>query len=56
MAFFPAGSSSLRRVPVAVRKLAACRHALPAPLALAFRIRIKPVTRIMSARGSLQPG
>jgi uncharacterized cupin superfamily protein len=29
MAFFPAGSRSLWRVPCAVRKLAVCRHSLP---------------------------
>jgi uncharacterized cupin superfamily protein len=37
MAFFPAGSHSLWRVPVAVRKLAVCRHALPKPLGTAVR-------------------
>ena len=37
MAFFPAGSRSLWRVPVAVRKLAVCRHALPKPLGFAVR-------------------
>jgi uncharacterized protein len=37
MAFFPAGSRSLWRVPVAVRKLAVCRHAMPKPLGLAVR-------------------
>jgi uncharacterized protein len=37
MAFFPAGSRSLWRVPVAVRKLAVCRHALPKPLGFAIR-------------------
>jgi uncharacterized protein len=37
MAFFPAGSRSLWRVPVAVRKLAVCRHSLPKPLGLAIR-------------------
>jgi uncharacterized cupin superfamily protein len=34
MAFFPAGSSSMWRVPTEVRKLAVCRHALPQPLDL----------------------
>jgi hypothetical protein len=56
MAFFPAGSSSVWRVPAAVRKFAVCRRALPAPLTLAFRVWIKLVTRIRGARGSLQPG
>jgi uncharacterized cupin superfamily protein len=37
MAFFPAGSHSLWRVPVAVRKLAVCRHALPKPPGTAVR-------------------
>jgi uncharacterized protein len=37
MAFFPAGSRSLWRVPVAVRKLAICRHALPKPLGTGVR-------------------
>jgi uncharacterized cupin superfamily protein len=37
MVFFPAGSQSLWRVPVAVRKLAVCRHALPKPLGFAVR-------------------
>ncbi len=37
MAFFPAGSRGRWRVPVAVRKLAVCRHALPKPLGFAIR-------------------
>src|SRR3984957_13584490 len=37
MAFFPVGSRSLWHVPVAVRKLAVCRHALPKPLGHALR-------------------
>ena len=37
MAFFPAGSSSLWRVPCEVRKLAVCRHSLPWPLGFALR-------------------
>jgi uncharacterized protein len=37
MAFFPAGSRSLWRVPVAVRKLAVCRHTLPKPLGFTVR-------------------
>jgi uncharacterized protein len=37
MAFFPAGSHSLWRVPVAVRKLAVCRQALPKPVWFAVR-------------------
>jgi uncharacterized protein len=37
MAFFPAGSRSLWHVPVAVRKLAVCRHALPKSLGFALR-------------------
>jgi uncharacterized protein len=37
MAFFPAGSRSQWRVPVAVRKLAVCRHTLPKPLGFVVR-------------------
>jgi len=37
MAFFPAGSHSLWRVPCAVRKLAVCRHSLPKSLGFALR-------------------
>jgi hypothetical protein len=37
MAFFPAGSHSLWRVPVAVRKLAVCRQTLPKPFEFALR-------------------
>jgi uncharacterized cupin superfamily protein len=38
MAFFPAGSSSIWRVPSEVRKLAVCRHALPQPLSFVLRV------------------
>jgi uncharacterized cupin superfamily protein len=38
MAFFPAGSRSTWRVPVAVRKLAVCRQAMPRPFGLALRV------------------
>jgi uncharacterized cupin superfamily protein len=38
MAFFPAGSRSTWRVPVAVRKLAVCRQAMPYPFGLALRV------------------
>jgi uncharacterized protein len=37
MAFFPAGSRSLWRVPSEIRKFAVCRHVLPWPLAIASR-------------------
>jgi uncharacterized cupin superfamily protein len=37
MAFFPAGSHSTWRVPVAVRKLAVCRQAMPLPFGFALR-------------------
>jgi uncharacterized cupin superfamily protein len=37
MAFFPAGSRSTWRVPVAVRKLAVCRQAMPLPFGFALR-------------------
>ena len=36
-AFFPAGSRSVWRVPVAVRKVAVCRQAMPRPFGLALR-------------------
>ena len=38
MAFFPAGSRSTWRVPVAVRKLAVCRQAMPSMFGLALRV------------------
>jgi uncharacterized protein len=38
MAFFPAGSRSTWRVPVAVRKLAVCRQAMPLPFGFALRV------------------
>ena len=37
MAFFPAGCRSTWRVPVAVRKLAVCRQAMPMPFGFALR-------------------
>jgi uncharacterized cupin superfamily protein len=37
MAFFPAGSRSIWRVPVEVRKLAVCRQAMPLPFGFALR-------------------
>jgi uncharacterized cupin superfamily protein len=37
MAFLPAGSRTLWRVPRAVRKLAICRHSLPKPFGFALR-------------------
>jgi len=37
MAFFPAGSRSTWRVPVAVRKLAVCRQAMPLPFGFGLR-------------------
>ena len=36
-AFFPAGSRSTWHVPVAVRKVAVCRQAMPRPLAFGLR-------------------
>jgi uncharacterized protein len=36
-AFFPAGSRSTWHVPVAVRKVAVCRQAMPLPFAFALR-------------------
>jgi len=38
MAFFPAGSRSIWRVPRQVRKLAFCRQALPLPFGFALRV------------------
>ncbi len=37
VAFFPAGSASLWRVETYVRKVAVCRHAMPAPLGFVLR-------------------
>jgi hypothetical protein len=37
-AFFPAGSRSRWHVPVAVRKVAVCRQAMPRPFALGLRV------------------
>ena len=37
MAFFPAGSRSTWNVPVAVRKLAVCRHSMPRPAGFVLR-------------------
>jgi uncharacterized cupin superfamily protein len=54
MAFFPAGSSSIWRVPAAVRKLAVCRHALPQPLGFALRAWRKLFAIITGERSSLQ--
>jgi uncharacterized protein len=54
MAFFPAGSSSVWRVPQSVRKLAVCRHALPQPLGLALRVWRKLIAIITGQAGSLQ--
>jgi uncharacterized protein len=61
MAFFPAGSRSLWHVPVAVRKLAVCRHALPKPLGFMLRAWRRMIalangersaTRLLSEKGS----
>lgn len=38
MAFFPAGSISMWRVPHEVRKLAVLRHAMPRPFGFALRV------------------
>jgi uncharacterized protein len=54
MAFFPAGSTSLWRVPAEVRKLAVCRHTLPHPVGLALRAWRKLITIITGQGGSLQ--
>jgi uncharacterized protein len=54
MAFFPAGSSSLWRVPCSVRKLAVCRHALPQPLGFALRAWRKVIAILTGQGGSLQ--
>ncbi len=47
-AFFPAGSRSTWHVPVAVRKVAVCRQAMPLPFAFALRIWNR-LARIMGA-------
>jgi uncharacterized protein len=54
MAFFPAGSRSLWRVPCAVRKLAVCRHSLPRALGFALRAWKKLVALATGQGGSLQ--
>ena len=54
MAFFPAGSRSLWRVPSAVRKLAVCRQALPMPLGLAVRLWKKLVALASGQGGPMQ--
>ena len=54
MAFFPAGSSSVWRVPAEVRKLAVCRHALPQPLGFALRAWRKLNAIVTGSAGSLQ--
>jgi uncharacterized protein len=54
MAFFPAGSRSLWHVPVAVRKLAVCRHALPKPLGFALRAWHKLMALAIGERGAMR--
>jgi uncharacterized protein len=54
MAFFPAGSHSLWRVPVAVRKLAVCRHTLPKPLGFALRAWKKVIALATGQGGGMQ--
>ncbi|MGA2125831.1 MAG: cupin domain-containing protein [Xanthobacteraceae bacterium] len=54
MAFFPAGSSSVWRVPTEVRKLAVCRHALPQPLGFALRAWRKLIAVFVGGSGSLE--
>lgn len=54
MAFFPAGSSSVWRVPASVRKLAVCRHALPHPLGFALRAWRRMIAVITGEARSLQ--
>jgi uncharacterized protein len=54
MAFFPAGSRSLWRVPCAVRKLAVCRHSMPRPLGFALRAWKKLIALVTGQGGSLQ--
>jgi uncharacterized protein len=54
MAFFPAGSRSLWHVPVAVRKLAVCRHALPKPLGFAVRAWHKLIALAVGERRAMR--
>jgi len=54
MAFFPAGSSSIWRVPSSVRKLAVCRHTLPQPLGFALRAWRRMIAILTGQAGSLQ--
>ncbi|HUC51279.1 MAG TPA: cupin domain-containing protein [Xanthobacteraceae bacterium] len=46
MAFFPAGSRSTWNVPVAVRKLAVCRHNLPRLFGIVLRVWNKVAHRL----------
>ncbi len=54
MAYFPAGSRSVWRVPSAVRKLAVCRHAMPRPLGFALRAWRRLASLITGQGGSPQ--
>ena len=54
MAFFPAGSRSLWRVPVEVRKLAVCRHALPKPVGFAVRAWHKLIALVTGEAGGME--
>jgi uncharacterized protein len=54
MAFFPAGSRSLWRVPVAVRKLAVCRQSLPMPLGFVIRLWRKLIALATGQGGGMQ--
>jgi len=54
MAFFPAGSSSMWRVPTSVRKLAVCRHSLPQPLGFALRAWKRLIAILTGQTGSMQ--
>jgi uncharacterized protein len=54
MAFFPAGSRSVWRVPAEVRKLAVCRHSLPQPIGFALRAWKKVIAVVTGGGGAMQ--
>jgi len=54
MAFFPAGSRSVWRVPAEVRKLAVCRHSLPQPIGFALRAWKKLIAVATGRGGAMQ--
>ena len=56
--FFPVGSKTLWRVDHYVRKMAVCRHAMPAPLGFALRAfnKLKSLAGTGAAGGAMGAG